>query len=311
MKFNFKKLTAAATLAAIIMTGAAFATESAEIEAETATPTPFTVKAEIIDNVEMLPLRSIAEHFGYTVEWHHEEQAVSMTKGAHYITFAIDQDLYSFSKMAPAPLGAAPVLFGGDTTYVPSVFFTELIGLGCKTLEDGVELFIPNTVTVVEISEEGILVEDENLGQVLVLIGEDTKITADGEEASADLIAVDSLINVEYSEQMTRSIPPQTTAVSIEILNVVREEVDLLVDEKVIASVTVVSIEEDGALLVNDADRGEVIVYIAEETIITKGEQTATIDDIAADMEITIEYAPQMTMSIPPQTAAISIQIAE
>lgn len=310
MKFNFKKLTATATLAAIVMTGAVFATENAV--PETATPTPFTAKVETINNVEMLPLRSIAEHFGYTVEWHEEEQSVSMTKGAHYITFAIDKDLYSFSKMAPSPLGAAPVLFGGDTTYVPSVFFTELIGLGYKTLEDGVELFIPNTVTVVEISEEGILVDDENFGQVLVLIGEDTKITADGEEASADLIAVDSLINVEYSEQMTRSIPPQTTAVSIEILNVVREEEeDLSVDEKPIASVTVVSIEEDGALLVNDTVRGEVIVFVTDETVITKGEQAATSADIEAGMELTIEYAPHMTMSIPPQTAAVSIQIAE
>lgn len=312
MKINLKKVTATATIAAIISSGAIFANATEVAVTEPQQATPFVTAYETINDVTMLPLRSIAEHFGYNVEWHDESQSVSLSKGAQYITFAIDSDAYSFSKTAPQALGAAPILFNGDTTYVPAAFFTELLGFDCKEHTDGLEISLPNTVSVIEITEDGILVADEVYGQVLVLIDENTKITANGKEASSDLIAVDTLLNVEYSERMTRSIPPQTTAVSIEILNLaVEEEDDEIVDAKPIVSAKVLSVEEDGAIRVEDEVNGEVIVYLAEETKITKGGAEVSADEIKADTKIVVEYASYMTMSIPPQTTAISIEITE
>ncbi|MBQ3573420.1 MAG: copper amine oxidase N-terminal domain-containing protein [Clostridia bacterium] len=310
MKFNFKKVTATAALAAMMMTGAAFANETEVINAEPQLITPFVASVEVINDVEMLPLRSTAEHFGYKVDWYEESQSVSLTKGAHYITFAINTDAYSFSRMAPQALGAAPVLFNDCTTYVPKTFFTDLIGLDYSEHADGLELALPNIVSVIEITEEGILVADEVYGEVLVLIGEDTKITANGEEASAQAIASEMLLNVKYSEQMTRSIPPQTTAISIELLNLPVENEDIVEEEKAIGSAKINSVE-DGAIVVTDEVRGEVIVFVTEETKITKDGEEVSANELKADMEITIEYAAHMTMSIPPQTNAVSIEIVK
>ena len=310
MKFNFKKVTATAALAAMMMTGAAFANETEVINAEPQVITPFVASVEVINDVEMLPLRSTAEHFGYKVDWFEESQSVSLTKGAHYITFAINTDAYSFSRMAPQSLGAAPVLFNDCTTYVPKIFFTDLIGLDYSEHADGLELALPNIVSVIEITEDGILVADEVYGEVLVLIGEDTKITANGEEASAQAIASEMLLNVKYSEQMTRSIPPQTTAISIELLNLPVENEEIVEEEKAIGSAKINSVE-DGAIVVTDEVRGEVIVFVTEETKITKDGSEVSANELKADMEITIEYAAHMTMSIPPQTNAVSIEIVK
>lgn len=310
MKFNFKKVTATAALAAMMMTGAAFANETEVINAEPQVITPFVANVEVINDVEMLPLRSTAEHFGYQVDWYEDSQSVSLTKGAQYITFAINTDAYSFSRMAPQPLGAAPVLFNDCTTYVPKTFFTDLLGLDYSNHENGLELALPNIVSVTEITEEGILVADEVYGEVLVLIGEDTKITANGEEASAEAIATDMLLNVKYSEQMTRSIPPQTVAVSIELLNLPVENEEIIEEEKAIGSAKIDSVE-DGAIIVTDEVRGEVIVFVTEETKITKDGSAVSANELKADMEITIEYAAHMTMSIPPQTNAVSIEIVK
>ena len=310
MKFNFKKVTATAALAAMVMTGSVFATETEIAKTEPQIATPFTSNVEVINDVEMLPLRSIAEHFGYQVDWHEDSQSVSLTKGAQYITFSIGSDAYSFSRTAPQPLGSAPVLFNDCTTYVPKAFFTDLIGLDCNEHADGVELVLPNIVSVIEISENGILVADEVYGEVLVLIGEDTKITANGEEASAEDIAKDMLLNVKYSEQMTRSIPPQTVAVSVELLNLPVKNEEIIEEEKAIGSAKINSVE-DGAITVTDDVRGEVIVFVTEETKITKDGSEVAASELKADMEITIEYASHMTMSLPPQTNAISIEIVK
>lgn len=181
---------------------------------------PFTAEFETINGVKMLPLRSISEHFGYEVEWNDEARSVSLTKGAQYITLAIDTDAYAFSRMAPMPLGAAPVLFNDETTYVPVNFYSELLGLFCHEDENQITVAEGRIVELLEISEDGALtVKDDYYEEVILNIGENTEFVANGEAVSADLLAVGQLLKVEFPKFMTFSLPPQTTPVIVEILN--------------------------------------------------------------------------------------------
>ena len=50
------------------------------------------VSAEMLNGVSMIPLRSVAEEFGYTVTWKEEDQSITLTKGAVYIRIAIGED---------------------------------------------------------------------------------------------------------------------------------------------------------------------------------------------------------------------------
>ncbi len=282
--------------------------------AEAAAPiAPINTPYETIDGITMLPLRSIAEHFGYMVEWFDESQSVTITKGPKQISFSINEDMYALSRMAHQPLGAAPVLVNGDTTYVPINFFTELVGLNCRIAENECVSAMPIIVSVAAIEEDGsLLVNDDFYGEVIVRIGENTEIIANGESVTADMIAAEQLLAVEYGPAITMSIPPQTTAATIEILNLpVEEELEEAPEasEAVAVDVKITAVEEDGSLVVEDPVQGEVIVRIADETVITKNGEAASAEELKEGIEISVVYADYMTMSLPPQTAAVSIAI--
>lgn len=71
--------------------------------------------------------------------------------------------------------------------------------------------------------------------------------------------------------------------------------------------VTITGFEEDGSLIVEDEVRGEVIVHISEETEITVGGEAADASALEEGMTISVVYAREMTMSLPPQTTAVKI----
>lgn len=179
------------------------------------------VEVQTLDEITMIPLREVAEGFGYTVNWNDEDWSIELIKGASYVTMAIGEDAYAFSRMAHRPLGKAPTLID-DKTYVPVAFVSEILGGYAVAEEEGTYKFvIPSVVTVKEFTEEGsLLVEDEVRGEVIVHIGENTKIFAGDKEVEATEIKEGMLLGVEYGMAMTMSIPPQTTAERIIILNI-------------------------------------------------------------------------------------------
>jgi hypothetical protein len=85
------------------------------------------------DGILMVPVRAIAEALGergyYTlpVDWHGETRTVTLGR---LLSFQIGQDSYAFARMAPAELGAAPVLKtiegDGSRTFVPIDLFMML-----------------------------------------------------------------------------------------------------------------------------------------------------------------------------------------
>lgn len=321
MKNTFKKMVAGASLLAVLSSGVAFATETmpineedvvlineeAEAEVINAPVEPFFAEAKEIDGVQMLPLRAVAEHFGYAVEWIEESQSVTLTKGAVYVIFSINENAYSFSRMAPAQLEAAPVLVNGETTYVPQSFFTELLNLNAYTTENGVKMVQPRTVSVVSMDTENntITVMDDFYGEVIVNITDETTASANGESVMAFYLGEGTLIEVEYADFMTMSIPPQTNAVAIEILNMPVEE-----DEAIAKDAEIVSIEGE-QVTVTDEVYGEVVLIVSEETEITANGEAAAVEDLAAGQTVKVEYSEAMTRSIPPQSAALKIEIVK
>ncbi len=94
-----------------------------------------------VNGVQMLPVRDVAEALGSEVTWMGESQTVTVG----FAGFSIENDSYTFAKMAPQALGQAPVLIAmpGDTdatTYVPAAFFTAI--MNCGMTVDGDALII-------------------------------------------------------------------------------------------------------------------------------------------------------------------------
>lgn len=256
------------------------------------------------DEKTMIPLRAVCEELGFEVRWIEESNTVEIVKLPVYITCSLDQDGYTFSKMAPQPLGSAPVLIN-DKTYVPINFLTDILNAR-YTLNDDEELRVyygdyARTVTVLSKDDNKILVQDRVLGEVLLNISDETVFNNDAEEvidektAMADIKDGSRLI-VTYSDAMTRSIPPQTNATYIKVLS----------DKK---RVTVKSKEPNG-ILVQDTDIGEVLLMIGEDTPVTDADGKAiSADDIKENSELLVEYSNAMTMSLPPHVKAVSVQL--
>ena len=242
MKNTFKKLTAGAAVVAMLSAGAVFAeeveliseepaadvqTNQAHVDNALAIVEPFVTAFEEIDGVTMLPVRAVAEHFGFSVEWDEESQSVTLTRGAVYVMFSIEENSYSFSKMMPQQLEMAPVLVNGDTTYVPASLFTDILNLNIREAEDNkLEVVQLRTVSVVSMDAENnqITVMDDLYGEVVVNITDETTATANGEPVIGLYLDEGALIDIEYANFMTMSIPPQTNAVTIEVLNVPVEQ---------------------------------------------------------------------------------------
>ena len=338
MKNFVKKIVVPMTIVSLLATGAAFATEVAAdaelpilISAPAETDVLPVINGATVDGVPvvvendivLIPLRAVAENLGYVVTWVEEGQAITLEKGAQFIQMAIGEDAYTFSRRAPQSLGTAPVLVDGCVTHVPVSFITDIIGGYYSINEDGTYKIVnPSIVTVTEVTENGVLVSDDYLGDVLVKIDENTVIVNnEGNVEDASLIAEGMTLGVEYSPAMTASIPAQTTAVKIIIQNLpvdmpeVDAEVDVEVQPEEAVAFSGVITEIDGeSVLVGEADaEGAIRLIVSEETEI-KHEMNRRIyrlEDLEVGMTISGTHSSIATFSLPPQSAAFTIVIGK
>ena len=130
--------------------------------------------------------------------------------------------------------------------------------------------------TLAEITEEGLLLETDFMGPVLVKLGEETVL--DGFAALEELLP-GCMITVDYNGMMTRSIPAQITA-------------DRVTSYQLTGTVTEVL---ESAFMLETQTHGPVQVNIDVEAGMTLPE----VND-----QVTVTFNGAMTMSLPAQVGA-------
>ena len=193
------------------------------------------------------------------------------------------------------------------TTYVPVSFVSEI--MQGKVTEGevleityGEEAAVPTaSVYITEKGENSITVEDFNIGTVIVNVDENTVITdAEGNSLKFEDLNEGVQLNVTYSDAMTLSLPPMTTAVKIEATN---EAANIIKTGKV------TEIVKDGEEIVQFViNENEFILNVAAETVLTGAE---TLADIKVGDTIRARTNGMATRSIPMQMPAIAITIIE
>lgn len=270
------------------------------------------VEEEIIlrDDATMLPLRAMAEAIGYTVSW----QAESGTA----VLSGISDDIFVKPVSATARSAEKNAEIHNDKTYVPIEFVNEVLGLAYDVDENNgnINIYVTeelaaekSTVTVNSVEEGKISVNDENIGEVILMISEETEISKDGEKTELSEIKEGDKLAVLYSPAMTMSLPPQCTAVSIEILSENNKEEQ---NENVSFDGEVLEIAEDGMVVVSSENyKNGIALKITENTRITHSvnKRIYKAEDLEVGMKISGEHSAAMTRSIPPQTEAFSIVI--
>ncbi|NOU92191.1 DUF4163 domain-containing protein [Paenibacillus sp. LMG 31456] len=105
---------------------------------ESTAPSRLAVGGEELSSVEasiyisdngtsLVPLRIIAERLGYNVKWNEDKQLVEINKGAQWTSLQAGKDSYIINRMAPLPLGQAPVIKEDGMMYVPLDFFSKIL----------------------------------------------------------------------------------------------------------------------------------------------------------------------------------------
>lgn len=105
--------------------------EATEKPVDYTTVTSISVGEKVIANIYkenntlMVPLREIAETFGFTVEWDGATKSIMLNGGIY--SLKIGENAYGVGKMMPEALNAAPEIKSDDLTYVPIEYFTEIL----------------------------------------------------------------------------------------------------------------------------------------------------------------------------------------
>lgn len=326
---KFKKLAATLLAASTMFTAAVSAQDLLSAptpEASTiyingtAIEAPGTLKTE---EGLFIPLRAVCENLGFTITWHDDTELIEIVNSPVYITCTPRQDGYTFAKTAPMLLGTAPHLIDG-VTYVPANFIDEILQGSYTVDEDGAvhiaygeempaaespEAAVAE-VSIVEKGDGYIVVNDFQLGDVIVRADEQTVITdTEGNALTLDDLQEGRALEVQYGAAMTLSLPPMTTAVKI-------VQLDEIGHSSVQGSISELVYEDEKLVRIIVGDPEDP----AAQTALNIGVSTEFLsaDGTAADASVLKEgvtiraWASNMaTFSLPPQRFAEKIMIIE
>ena len=160
-------------------------------------------------------------------------------------------------------------------------------------------------VSIDKDSKTVIIGDKENpIEQIVLKINSDTKILDQyNREISLENIKEGMIVSVEHSKAMTRSIPAQANAVSLQIVKSIEDSILLTTD--------VLDVLED-RILVGEKDDDSTYKYlmINDNTVLAdKNGSVIKLSDIKPGMSIIVEHSKAMTRSLPPQTQAFVVKV--
>lgn len=141
---------------------------------------------------------------------------------------------------------------------------------------------------------------DNRLPESLIFhINENTKLNIDEKN-----LKIGDNLDIFYSGAVTRSLPGQATAIAINVTKPIKEEylyegeIKKVIDSKFGTMISVVSKNKD-------SNFEEIIFNINSNTKLKNGSSS----DLKIGSKIKVVYGPVMTMSLPPQTSALSVEV--
>lgn len=229
-----------------------------------------------------IPLRATFEENGFTVTWHQETLSVSLEKDGFKHTEAVGDRIQ----------------LDYDTTYISREAVDEIFA-------DYYKEMLSSSATVKEVGEGYILASSDKLGEVIFTVDENTNIHHEKNRMLYKLtdITADMKLKVYYSEAMTASLPPQTYATEVIILNLQEEpEVEL-------SQVFTVSEKGEGYILASNETMGEVMFTVDETTLFRHemNRRLYTLSDVEAGIKLQITFEEAMTASLPPRVHATDV----
>ncbi|MFD0696755.1 stalk domain-containing protein [Paenibacillus sp. GCM10027628] len=176
----------------------------------------------------MLPLRAVAERLGFTLVWNQENLSVDLNKNTLFTTVKTGEDHYTINKMFNS-LGAAPELLD-NKLYVPS-FVNKVLHGSASTQGNTVSITLEEqqkkvqttgVITSIKPSGDQASIHTKGVGTegIVLNVSKDTvyRMLDDTKLGLSDL-HVSLTVSTEHSMAATLSLPPQTPASKITVLD--------------------------------------------------------------------------------------------
>lgn len=337
MKPIMKKSLVILSLSSMLTTGAAYAATTEAVvpymHAKQIQPTKTHLDVTVQVNGEasengylksgaiepMIPLRAVSESLGFTLTWNPDTFSVDLSKGNLFTTVKTGEDSYTINKMFTA-LGAAPELVN-NKLYVPASFVTKI--LHATAVSEGNSVAISMKAEAKKVQSTGVItsirttgdhaqihIQDAELGGIVLNVSPETTYQMlDGSKLTLADLHVGLTITAEHSMAMTLSLPPQTSASKITVL-------DKAVHKGTLGIAGVIEeVHADGSLLVKgkgltDDAQNEIVLTVGADTAIVdgKGEPVAK-SALVKGANVIGFYGPMMTKSLPPISNAWKIVV--
>lgn len=268
------------------------------------------------DDGVMMPLRAVCEALGYEVKWDGDAERIDIINLPVYITCRPDTDGYTFAKTAPMKLGRAPIMVN-DTTYVPLNFVTEILedsyetteyGISIKSTDENSDGKVKNTISayIKEKTEEGLLVENFDMGEIRVVVSDETVIKDEnGKSLSVDELDKSKQLNIRLSDAMTLSLPPMSNALEI-------TQTGELAKAVIEGKISEIVKDSDGKVVQLILDNNKVALNVDDSLKIKdfrESDSREKAPELEVGMYVRAETAGISTRSIPPQYPTFKINI--
>lgn len=335
MKQQLKKQAASIIAASMILSGGAVYAESGTQAVVTSAQVISTEASEhsfrVIANDQniatagfmnkdkhiMVPLRETSEALGFNVTWHQDKQSaeVSLANSPIWTMVTTDVDQYAYNKMN-VQLGAKPTKIAGKL-YVPATFFSEIMRGQVVTEGNQVNVSFQNE-DVKMVTAQGVITsvnDDEKYKSIqingtgvdgtILNIDEETIIrNSAGEQVDFSALSLGMSIEVKHSLAMTMSLPGQTYAYEITIVEAA-DDANMLGTSGAIEEVRQ---DDEGNLSIvvkgmgmSDVSPEQVVLRIDSETTIVDVEgKVIDTDELTKDAKVLAYYGPMLTKSLPP-----------
>ncbi|GAA3409635.1 copper amine oxidase N-terminal domain-containing protein [Paenibacillus hodogayensis] len=332
MKHPMKTSVAALFALSVSITGvSAFAADASQpepvraqaIAQTTAQPVAISVNGEALAtsgykkagvSETMVPLRDIAEKLGMTVTWSEADLTAGLSKGEVRTSVKLGEDNYTVDQKS-LTLGVAPERTDSKT-YVPVSFVSQVLHATVKT--DGGSIAITplqqreNVLTrgvVTEVYDQGgrQFVRINGIGPdgiVLNVDGDTAYEKADGTKLKLSDIALGAAVEVEHSMVATLSLPPQTAAYKITLLEQ-EQVVDTigtagLIEEVVTSDDKAISLRIKGKGI-TDKSPDEVVLRLNDKTVLTNTDgESVELSALTKGAKVIGYYNGVLTRSLPP-----------
>ena len=295
-----KKVFALLLVLALIGSGSAFAVNNNSITVDGASLESTFIKDS--NGTIQLPLKAIAEAFGYEIKWFPADKHIELIKGARFVSISTTENTYTFSKMAPVALSMKATIKNGST-YVPMEFVEKFLEGGVFETSEGLEITsglddkISTSNLVIQSIEDGRIIAKHFDGEAHIMLSDETTYSDYTTQAAIKLsdLKVGDTLKVTHSSIMIMIYPPQYGAFHIERVN------DVAYTEGTILSIS------ENSILVKGSQMTIQINLSKETTLENSSGDMMTLSQLRVGNQVNVYHSLAMTKSLPPQSQGLKI----